>query len=219
MFQNSRSRTPYCGISPLLSDVSKDVGRQQKCVSGVLYRLLENESAILWAFLSDGIWETWGQIIGFSIQEPRKQATNHLSYSGTRPTHIPEAQKWKWWTGGTKASKPQNLLGVKDHPWQGGIPQHHLCFSTLLLMGLSGSPSQGKSFYLFFKKYHIIKKYTKQNPKSPIPYELGDPISEVNNQEFTHFLQLVCPWSWIPPGKRELQRRKWYSYNGRSFQR
>lgn len=152
MFQNSRSRSSILWDFPIASDVSEGVGRQHKCVCGVLYRLLENESAILWAFLSDGIWETWGQIIGFIIQEPRRQATNHLGYSGTRPTHIPEAQKWKWWTGGSKASKLQNLLlGVKDHPWQGGIPQHHVCFSTLLLMGLPGSPSQGKSFYLSFK--------------------------------------------------------------------
>lgn len=156
--------------------------------------MLENKSAMVWAFLSERIWETWGQIIGFSIQEPRRKATNHLSYSGARLTHTPETQKWKRWTGGTKASKLQNLLlGAKRSSLARGHPQHHVCFSTLLLMGLSGSPSQGKSFYLSFKKCHIIKKCIKQNPKSSIPYASGDPISEVNNQEFTHCLQLVCP--------------------------
>lgn len=58
---------------------------------------------------------------------------------------------------GQEALKPLNCRPssqeLKDHPQARKHPQHHVFFSsTLLLTGLRGFPSQGKSFYLSFKK-------------------------------------------------------------------
>lgn len=156
MFQNSRSRSPVPWDFPDNSDVRKGGGRRNS--RNVSVRLCidcwGNESAVFWVFLSDEIWEACGHVIGFSIWEPRRLATNHLSHPGTPPSNLHRPRSRSEGEEGPKHLNKRFLCqGLTGQPRDRKAVQRHIFFSrNLLLMGLKGCPPQGKSVCLPFEK-------------------------------------------------------------------
>lgn len=153
IFWNSRSRSPILWDFPDDSDVCKGGGgcSSRNTSMRLCTNCWGNESAMSWVFLSDEMWEACGHGMGFSIWEPRRQATNHLSHPGPPPS---KHQRPRSRGEGEEDLKHLNYRrlcqDITDHPWDGKDVQHHVFFShNLLLIGLSGCPSQRECLFVF----------------------------------------------------------------------